>query len=109
MNDTEFDLFKTFKRDNKRQGDHQDRNKQPKRIKLDEIPEILDDQAMFTIKETKIKNGVYEYVAPKDWHRPEYIKSDKPAKEYPFVLDPFQTTAIECVERKESVLVLAKQ
>ena len=30
-----------------------------------------------------------------------------PAKVYPFVLDPFQRTAIECVERNESVLVAA--
>lgn len=30
-----------------------------------------------------------------------------PAKTYPFTLDPFQSTAIDCVERNESVLVAA--
>ena len=29
------------------------------------------------------------------------------AKQYPFVLDPFQTAAIACIERRESVLVAA--
>lgn len=29
------------------------------------------------------------------------------AKQYPFTLDPFQSTAIACLERKESVLVAA--
>jgi ATP-dependent RNA helicase DOB1 len=31
----------------------------------------------------------------------------KPAREYPFVLDPFQRWAIACIERGESVLVSA--
>ena len=31
----------------------------------------------------------------------------KPAKVYPFTLDPFQRRAIECLERNESVLVSA--
>lgn len=29
------------------------------------------------------------------------------AKQYPFKLDPFQSTAIACIERRESVLVAA--
>jgi hypothetical protein len=29
------------------------------------------------------------------------------AKQYPFALDPFQTAAIACIERRESVLVAA--
>jgi len=37
--------------------------------------------------------------------RPSY--SGEPAKTYPFVLDTFQSTAIACLERKESVLVAA--
>ena len=31
----------------------------------------------------------------------------KPAREYPFVLDPFQRLSIACLERHESVLVAA--
>jgi ATP-dependent RNA helicase DOB1 len=38
----------------------------------------------------------------KDWKQPE-----KAAKEYPFVLDPFQRHAVECLEKKQSVLVSA--
>lgn len=34
-------------------------------------------------------------------------KQNPPAKEYPFVLDPFQKTAIECLELYESVLVVS--
>ena len=31
----------------------------------------------------------------------------KPAKEYPFILDPFQKEALLCLENKQSVLVSA--
>ncbi len=37
----------------------------------------------------------------------EYVAPDKPAREYPFVLDPFQKWSIACIERGESVLVSA--
>lgn len=30
-----------------------------------------------------------------------------PARTYPFTLDPFQATSIQCIERNESVLVAA--
>eukprot|EP00803_Ostreobium_quekettii_P002746 evm.model.scf_733EXC.6 EVM.evm.TU.scf_733EXC.6 scf_733EXC:59100-67872(+) len=36
---------------------------------------------------------------------PKY--AGKPAREFPFVLDPFQATALSCLERRESVLVSA--
>ena len=35
------------------------------------------------------------------------IRLTEPAKSYPFELDPFQSEAIACVEREESVLVAA--
>eukprot|EP00899_Mesostigma_viride_P011889 jgi/Mesvir1/20700/Mv14899-RA.2 len=35
------------------------------------------------------------------------IYTGKPAREYPFKLDPFQSTAVACLERGESVLVSA--
>jgi len=35
------------------------------------------------------------------------VKPEKPAKEYPFILDPFQDNAISCIQRNESVLVSA--
>lgn len=45
---------------------------------------------------------------PADW-KPDttYRPVPKPAKEYPFTLDPFQKQAIEYIERNESVLVSA--
>lgn len=47
-------------------------------------------------------------VFPADW-KPDntYRPPAKPAKEYPFTLDPFQKQAIQYIERNESVLVSA--
>ena len=44
----------------------------------------------------------YSYV-PLSSHIPPAV----PARDYPFVLDPFQETAIHCIQRNESVLVSA--
>lgn len=47
-------------------------------------------------------------VYPVDWKRDNtYRPAPKPAKVYPFTLDPFQKQAIEYIERNESVLVSA--
>jgi ATP-dependent RNA helicase DOB1 len=35
------------------------------------------------------------------------VKPEKPAKQYPFILDPFQENAVACIQRNESVLVSA--
>ncbi|XP_065904897.1 exosome RNA helicase MTR4-like isoform X1 [Dysidea avara] len=40
-------------------------------------------------------------------YKPLVKPTGPPAKEYPFVLDPFQKEAINCVENKQSVLVSA--
>ena len=45
-----------------------------------------------------------DYVPPSDIAPPEK-SSKKPAKEYPFTLDPFQQEAVRCIEAGESVLV----
>ena len=45
-----------------------------------------------------------DYVAPSVIPPPEK-SSKKPAKEYPFTLDPFQQEAVRCIEAGESVLV----
>ena len=47
-----------------------------------------------------------DYVAPTDAER-DACAARPPAKSYPFELDPFQSEAIACVEREESVLVAA--
>lgn len=38
---------------------------------------------------------------------PLEVKPGPPAREYPFVLDPFQREAILCIENEQSVLVSA--
>jgi len=38
---------------------------------------------------------------------PKPKSSGKPAKEYPFALDPFQAQAVGYIEKEESVLVAA--
>ena len=38
---------------------------------------------------------------------PKPKKMEKPAKDYPFKLDPFQAQAVEYIEKEESVLVAA--
>lgn len=52
-------------------------------------------------------NCVHEYVAPVNHERKKFDKNTPPAKEYPFELDIFQSKAVECLERDESVLVAA--
>lgn len=51
---------------------------------------------------------VHEVAVPPDT---EYVPlqkvSTKPAKEYPFVLDPFQKEAILCIDNNQSVLISA--
>lgn len=37
----------------------------------------------------------------------KHVPPSKPAREYPFTLDPFQKIAISCIQRSESVLVSA--
>ena len=52
-------------------------------------------------------NCTLEYVAPKTYMRPDYVRPVKRAKEYKFKLDRFQEEAVRCIERNESVLVAA--
>lgn len=55
-----------------------------------------------------IESCMHEIAIPPDQ---EYIplehKQGKPAKEYKFILDPFQKEAILCIENNQSVLVSA--
>ena len=51
-------------------------------------------------------NCIHEYIAPKGFQRNPHSKA-APAKEYKFTLDKFQSKAVECIERNESVLVAA--
>jgi ATP-dependent RNA helicase DOB1 len=55
-----------------------------------------------------IESCTHEVAIPSDQ---EYVSleniTNKPAKEYKFVLDPFQKEAILCIENNQSVLVSA--
>uniref|UniRef100_T1ITC5 Helicase ATP-binding domain-containing protein n=1 Tax=Strigamia maritima TaxID=126957 RepID=T1ITC5_STRMM len=44
---------------------------------------------------------------PDDIYTPLRLSADKPIREYPFILDPFQKEAILCLENNQSVLVSA--
>jgi ATP-dependent RNA helicase DOB1 len=46
-------------------------------------------------------------VPPSMSYQPLVVSTGKPAKEYPFILDPFQKEAILCLENNQSVLVSA--
>jgi ATP-dependent RNA helicase DOB1 len=51
---------------------------------------------------------VHEVAVPPDVeYTPLVLSGGKPAKEYPFILDPFQKQAIICLENNQSVLVSA--
>ncbi|BBN13684.1 ATP-dependent RNA helicase DOB1 [Marchantia polymorpha subsp. ruderalis] len=53
---------------------------------------------------------LHEVSYPENYEMPEKAEpllNKKPAKEYPFTLDPFQREAIKCLEAGESVLVSA--
>lgn len=46
-------------------------------------------------------------IPPNENYSPLEAPKDKPAKTYPFILDPFQKEAILCIENNQSVLVSA--
>ena len=51
--------------------------------------------------------SAYPKNLPEGMELPKPKKMDKPAKEYPFTLDPFQAQAVGYIESEESVLVAA--
>lgn len=51
--------------------------------------------------------SAYPKNLPEGMELPTPKKMDKPAKEYPFTLDPFQAQAVGYIEKEESVLVAA--
>jgi ATP-dependent RNA helicase DOB1 len=51
--------------------------------------------------------SAYPNNLPEGMELPTPIPSEKPAKEYPFPLDPFQAQAVGYIEKEESVLVAA--
>lgn len=61
---------------------------------------------MITETYPSAQNCLHECVRPEDWVTREY-PPQPPAKEFPYKLDPFQQEAVNCLEKRESVLVAA--
>ena len=69
-------------------------------IKQVQLNYKLDDFEMEHFREEM--GCIHEICAPKGWVSKEKPNTP-PAKEYKFTLDPFQKTAIDCLEKHESV------
>ncbi|KAL7304922.1 hypothetical protein TKK_0002720 [Trichogramma kaykai] len=83
-----------------------------KRIKVDDLFEsskIEEIESRITVHTIQtIESCTHEVAIPSDYtYLPLEQKTTKPAKEYKFVLDPFQKEAILCIENDQSVLVSA--
>lgn len=114
----------------KRKAEDEASNKQPKQTKTNpskkEInPVVFDNLEIEALREVAASEGLtaektegqlklrhqvrHQVAVPPDY---PYVpigehKREKEARTYPFVLDPFQDTAISCIDRDESVLVSA--
>lgn len=80
-------------------GEEEVNDEQKKQKSL--IGEEDDSAAAACIHEVSYPEGY----TPSHLPRPSY--NNKPAKEYPFSLDPFQSEAIKCLEHGESVMLSA--
>lgn len=61
---------------------------------------------MITETYPSAQNCLHECVRPEGWVSEDYPVLP-PAKEFPYKLDPFQQEAVNCLEKRESVLVAA--
>ncbi|XP_074105985.1 exosome RNA helicase Mtr4 [Cotesia typhae] len=90
----------------------EDHDVSSKKQKVESILEDINlDDLISQIKVHKIEtieSCTHEVAVPPDHeYIPLEIKTTPPAKEYKFVLDPFQKEAILCIENNQSVLVSA--
>ena len=78
-----------------------------KRVKIDDVSTVEIPQIEVMRLET-VESCTHEVAVPFGYeYQPLSYKPEKPAKEYPFVLDPFQKEAIKCIDNNQSVLVSA--
>uniref|UniRef100_A0A6V7KYP6 Helicase ATP-binding domain-containing protein n=1 Tax=Bracon brevicornis TaxID=1563983 RepID=A0A6V7KYP6_9HYME len=96
----------------KRENDDNDYDVETKRIKTESLLEDINLEDLASqIKVHKIEtieSCTHEVAVPPDHeYAPLEVKTTPPAKEYKFVLDPFQKEAILCIENNQSVLVSA--
>ena len=61
---------------------------------------------MITEQYPSAQNCLHECVRPGGWVSEEF-PAQSPAREFPYKLDPFQQEAVNCLEKRESVLVAA--
>lgn len=80
-----------------------------KKAKLDDLESLVESIPRVNVLSVEtIEACNHEVAVPEGC---EYIplvqKAAKPAKEYPFILDPFQKESLKCLENNQSVLVSA--
>ena len=52
----------------------------------------------YFIRRTEYQNCIHDFIAPKDYKRPEkFVKPKEEAKQYKFKLDKFQEKAVESI------------
>jgi superfamily II RNA helicase len=79
-------------------------------LKKNRVEASKSSQAGHVATEEDARACSHQIALPPDWteykDRP-FTMPEKPAKVYPFNLDPFQKQAVYCIEKGESVLVAA--
>ncbi|PFX30767.1 Superkiller viralicidic activity 2-like 2 [Stylophora pistillata] len=80
-----------------------------KKVKVDDVDSLLETIPRVNVLNVEtIEACTHEVAVPEGC---EYVplekKATKPAKEYPFILDPFQKESVKCLENNQSVLVSA--
>jgi len=80
-----------------------------KRVHIQQVKHVdaAPKDEVFVATGTQQKNLISFSALPPDYTPPVKEIGAKPAKEYPFVLDPFQQQAVDFIEDGESVLVSA--
>ena len=94
------DLFSVFQTSSKPGLDF------PAKRQREEEQEEVDYSEPYFVKREDIDGCIHEAVYP-NAYLPGTTCSAKPARVFPFELDPFQKCAVRCIEQNESVLVAA--
>ncbi|XP_015775447.1 PREDICTED: superkiller viralicidic activity 2-like 2 [Acropora digitifera] len=80
-----------------------------KKAKFDDLDSFLETIPRVNVMSVETTEAcTHEVAVPEGCeHVPLTKKPAKPAKEYPFILDPFQKESLKCLENNQSVLVSA--
>lgn len=80
-----------------------------KKARVDDMESLLETIPRVNVRNVEtIEACTHEVAVPEGCdYVPLEKKATKPAKEYPFILDPFQKESVKCLENNQSVLVSA--